>query len=138
PPPPPAPPAAPQVPAQAQPGPVGEPGLAVRVGAESTFEDTTFLADLLIHVLDTNCSDLHLTVGAHPTVRLNGHLTPMEDYPVLTPQVVQKTLYAILTQKQREKFEEELELDFAYSLPGRARFRVNVYKQRDALGAAFR
>jgi twitching motility protein PilT len=52
--------------------------------------------------------------------------------------VIQKTLYAILTQKQREKFEEELELDFAYSLPGRARFRVNLYKQRDALGAAFR
>ena len=47
-------------------------------------------------------------------------------------------LYAILTQKQREKFEEELELDFAYAVPGRARFRVNIYRQRDALGAAFR
>jgi twitching motility protein PilT len=112
--------------------------VAVRVGGASTTEDSNFLADLLIHVLDTGCSDLHMTVGAHPTVRLNGHLTPMEDYPVLTPQVIQKTLYAILTQKQREKFEEELELDFAYSLPGRARFRVNLYKQRDALGAAFR
>jgi twitching motility protein PilT len=132
-PPPPPPPSA-QVPSQGAPA---EP-VAVRVGAESTTEDSSFLADLLIHVLDTNCSDLHLTVGAHPTVRLNGHLTPLEDYPVLTPQVVQKTLYAILTQKQREKFEEELELDFAYSLPGRARFRVNIYKQRDALGAAFR
>ncbi len=56
----------------------------------------------------------------------------------LSPQSVQKTLYAILTQKQREKFEENLELDFAYSLPGQARFRVNLYRQRDALGAAFR
>ncbi|MCU1588953.1 MAG: twitching motility protein, partial [Frankiales bacterium] len=129
------------VPAQSAPAPVqqeAEASTAVRVGAESTTEDSNFLADLLIHVLDQNCSDLHMTVGAHPTVRLNGHLTPLEDYPVLTPQVVQKTLYAILTQKQREKFEEELELDFAYSLPGRARFRVNIYKQRDALGAAFR
>jgi twitching motility protein PilT len=134
PPPPPPPPA--QVPPQGAPAEM--PAAAVRVGAESTTEDSNFLSDLLIHVLDTGCSDLHMTVGAHPTVRLNGHLTPMEDYPVLTPQVVQKTLYAILTQKQREKFEEELELDFAYSLPGRARFRVNVYKQRDALGAAFR
>ncbi|GAC1609469.1 MAG: hypothetical protein NVS3B26_10870 [Mycobacteriales bacterium] len=131
------------VPVQAAPTPAAdiqqpaEP-VAVRVGAESTAEDSNFLADLLVYVLDYNCSDLHMTVGAHPTVRLNGHLTPLEDYPVLTPQVVQKTLYAILTQKQREKFEEELELDFAYSLPGRARFRVNVYKQRDALGAAFR
>src|SRR3954467_370529 len=133
PPPPPPPPA--QVPSQGAPAEVP---VAVRVGAESTSEDSSFLADLLIHVLDSNCSDLHMTVGAHPTVRLNGHLTPLEDYPVMTPQVVQKTLYAILTQKQREKFEEELELDFAYSLPGRARFRVNIYKQRDALGAAFR
>ncbi|MCW2571035.1 MAG: twitching motility protein, partial [Frankiales bacterium] len=73
-----------------------EPVVAVRVGGASTTEDSNFLADLLIHVLDTGCSDLHMTVGAHPTVRLNGHLTPMEDYPVLTPQVIQKTLYAIL------------------------------------------
>jgi twitching motility protein PilT len=47
-------------------------------------------------------------------------------------------MYAVLTQKQREKFEENLELDFAYSVPGRARFRVNMYRQRDALGSAFR
>jgi twitching motility protein PilT len=138
PPPPPAPPApVAQVPMQTAPT-QAQPEIATRVGAESTTDDSNFLADLLIHVLDQSCSDLHMTVGAHPTVRLNGHLTPLEDYPVLTPQVIQKTLYAILTQKQREKFEEELELDFAYSLPGRARFRVNIYKQRDALGAAFR
>ena len=138
---PPAPPAAPSIPEQAAAVSYQQaeaPAGTVRVGAENNSDSSNFLADLLIHVLDTNCSDLHMTVGAHPTVRLNGHLTPLEDYPVLTPQVIQKTLYAILTQKQRERFEEELELDFAYSLPGRARFRVNVYKQRDALGAAFR
>ncbi len=112
--------------------------LAVRVGAEDTSTDSGFLTDLLLEVLDRNCSDLHLTVGARPTLRLHGHLTPMEDRDVLTPQFIQKTLYAILSQKQREKFEEELELDFAYSVPGRARFRVNVYRQRDSLGAAFR
>src|SRR3954468_19095054 len=109
-----------------------------RVGAEDSTPDSTFLADLLLHVLDRGCSDLHLAVGAHPTVRLNGHLTPLDEYPVLTPTVLQQTMYAVLTQKQREKFEENLELDFAYSLPGRARFRVNLYRQRDALGAAFR
>ena len=111
---------------------------ATRMGSEDTSADSNFLADLLLHVLDAGCSDLHLTVGARPTVRLNGHLTQLDDFPVLTPTVIQQTIYAILTQKQREKFEEELELDFAYSLPGRARFRVNLYKQRDALGAAFR
>ena len=56
----------------------------------------------------------------------------------MTPPTIQRMLYAVLTQKQREKFEEELELDFAYAVPGKARFRVNMYRQRDALGAAFR
>ena len=111
---------------------------AVRIGAEDTSEDSAFLSDLLLHVLNNKNSDLHLTVGARPTVRQHGHLVQLEDFEVLTPQFVQKTMYAIMSQKQREKFEEELELDFAYSLPGKARFRVNVYKQRDSVGAAFR
>ena len=135
--------AAPVVPPQAvapvtAPPPAATPEVAVRVGAADTTEDSAFLSDLLIHVLEQGCSDLHLTVGAHPTVRLSGHLTPLDDYPKLAPQIIQKTMYAIMSQKQREKFEEELELDFAYSVPGKARFRVNLYKQRDALGAAFR
>jgi len=101
-------------------------------------ENDISLNDLLMHVLDTGASDLHLTSGARPSIRLNGELRQMEDQPILTPPVIQRVLYAALTQKQREKFEENLELDFAYSVPGRARFRVNVYRQRDALGAAFR
>ncbi len=96
------------------------------------------LNGLLIQVLDRKCSDLHLTTGAPPTVRLNGELVPLEGYATLTAAVLQKLLYAIITQKQRERFEEELELDFAYSVPGRARFRVNLYRQREAIGAAFR
>jgi twitching motility protein PilT len=130
---------APLVPAQAPPAASTQPVETVRVGAEDTSEDSAFLTDLLLHVLERGCSDLHLTVGAHPTVRQSGGLVQLEDdYPILTPQLIQKTMYAIMSQKQREKFEEELELDFAYSVPGKARFRVNVYKQRDSLGAAFR
>jgi twitching motility protein PilT len=101
-------------------------------------EDDINLNDLLMHVLDTGASDLHLTSGARPAIRLNGALRQMENQPVLTPPLIQRVLYAAMTQKQREKFEEVLELDFSYSVPGRARFRVNVYRQRDALGAAFR
>ena len=101
-------------------------------------EDDISLNDLLMRVLDTGASDLHLTSGARPSVRLNGELRQLEDQPILTPPVIQRVMYAALTQKQREKFEENLELDFAYSVPGRARFRVNLYRQRDALGAAFR
>jgi twitching motility protein PilT len=101
-------------------------------------EEDISLNDLLMHVLDTGASDLHLTSGARPAIRLNGSLQQMESEPILTPPVIQRVIYAALTQKQREKFEENLELDFAYSVPGRARFRVNVYRQRDAIGAAFR
>ena len=132
-------PAAAVVPEQATPSAAAAPvQQAVRVGAEDTSEDSAFLSNLLIHVIEEGCSDLHLTVGAHPTVRKSGGLQQLEEFPTLTPQLIQKTMYAIMSQKQREKFEEELELDFAYALPGRARFRVNVYKQRDAVGAAFR
>jgi twitching motility protein PilT len=122
----------------ASPSTAEEESLAVRVGAEDTSDDSGFLSDLLIETLDRGCSDLHLTVGAPPTVRLHGALTPMEGRALMTPQMLVKVLYAILSQKQREKFEQELELDFSYSVPGRARFRVNIYRQRDALGAAFR
>jgi twitching motility protein PilT len=109
-----------------------------RTSTEVDNEDGINLNDLLVEVLNSGASDLHLTTGARPALRINGELIQMEDQPILTPPVIQRVLYAALTQKQREKFEEELELDFAYSVPGRARFRVNVYRQRDSLGAAFR
>src|SRR3954471_18838310 len=96
------------------------------------------LTELLIEVLDRNASDLHLTAGARPTIRMNGSLEQLEDRPIMPPPVIQRMMYAVLAQKQREKFEEVLELDFAYAVPGKARFRVNLYKQRDAVGAAFR
>jgi twitching motility protein PilT len=108
---------------------------ALEEGSET---EAALLTELLIQVQDTGASDLHVTSGARPTLRLQGTLVPLEDRPLLTPPVIQRMLYAILTQKQREKFEEQLELDFAYALPGRARFRVNLYRQRDSLGAAFR
>jgi twitching motility protein PilT len=105
---------------------------------EGVLEDDLNLHELLGVVLDRSASDLHLTSGSRPQIRLNGHLTPLEDFPELTPNVIQRVMYAAITQKQRERFEEVLELDFAYSVPGKARFRVNMYRQRDSVGAAFR
>ena len=94
--------------------------------------------ELLGALLDHEGSDLHLTAGAPPVVRVHGELERLEGYPALSPRALQGMIYAILPQKLRERFEQELELDMSYSLPGRARFRVNVYMQRDAIGAAFR
>ena len=101
-------------------------------------EDDFSLVQALTVMLDRGASDLHITSGARPTIRVSGSLLQLEEFEVLTPPVIQRVVYAILTQAQRLKFEEELELDFAYSLPGRARFRVNIYRQRESLGAAFR
>src|SRR3989449_2952102 len=89
-------------------------------------------------VLGRGASDLHLTAGAPPTIRLHGDLIRLVDYPVLSPRALQGMIYAILPQKMRERLEGELELDMSYALPGKARFRVNVYFQRDSIGAAFR
>src|SRR4051812_14954353 len=96
------------------------------------------LADLLLDVVAHRASDLHITAGAHPTIRVRGRLVPLEDYPVLDTQMTREVVYSILTNDQRQRLETDWQLDFAYSIPGKARFRVNAYFQRAALGAAFR
>ncbi|MDQ1538844.1 MAG: twitching motility protein PilT, partial [Actinomycetota bacterium] len=138
----PAPASPPAAPSQPAPPDTAGQADAHAAGRSAIEEDSSFesglLTELLIEVLDKGASDLHLTAGARPTMRLHGSLGQLEDRPILTPPVIQRMLYAVLTQRQREKFEENLELDFSYAVPGHARFRVNVYQQRDALGAAFR
>src|ERR687891_656017 len=96
------------------------------------------IPELLEIVIDRGASDLHLTTGSPPVIRMNGVLHRLEDYPQLEPDHLQRMVYSILTQRQRERLEQDLELDVSYALPGKGRFRVNVYFQRDALGAAFR
>lgn len=83
-------------------------------------------------------SDLHCTVGVPPMARVDGALLALEGFEVLKPEPIRRVMFGILSQRQREQFEEELELDFAYQLLGEARFRVNLYQQRDSIGAAFR
>ncbi|MEA2435305.1 MAG: twitching motility protein PilT [Actinomycetota bacterium] len=96
------------------------------------------LAEFLEAVIDGSGSDLHLTSGLPPMIRVHGELAPIAGYRKLFPQDLQAMLYSMLTQKQREIFEEKLELDISYSLPGKARFRVNVFQQRDAMGSVMR
>lgn len=93
--------------------------------------------EILTEAMELGASDLHMTVGVPPIVRINGALQRL-DYPRLTPDDTKEIIYGILTQRQREKFEEEMELDFSYSVPGKARFRTNAYFQRNSIGAAFR
>ncbi len=97
----------------------------------------TGLSDYLFDAVRLGASDLHVTAGLPPMVRVHGKVQPL-DYPPLTPNATRELIYDILSNDQRQRLENEWELDFSYSLPRTARFRVNVYFQRGALGAAFR
>src|SRR4051812_21135775 len=94
-------------------------------------------ADILLEVIDAGASDLHLTVGAPPMVREKGRLRPL-DYPQLSSQDTREIVYSILNNDQRKRLENEWQIDLSYSVPGRARFRVNAYFQRASVGAVMR
>jgi twitching motility protein PilT len=83
-------------------------------------------------------SDLHLTAGSAPVLRVRGAVSPMDRFPHLTASDTQQLLYRILSTEQQKRLEVERQIDLSYAIPGVARFRVNVFFQRDSLGAAFR
>src|SRR5512141_2747490 len=95
------------------------------------------LSDLLKRMLEMRGSDLHITTNSPPQVRVHGHLTPL-DMPPLTPAETKQLAYSVLTDAQKHRFEENLELDFSFGLKGLARFRGNCFNQRGATGAVFR
>ena len=94
--------------------------------------------DLLEQVVIRGASDLHVTVGSEPVVRVNGSLERLDEFARLSPEDTQRMLYRILSTEQQKHFETKRQIDISYSIPGLARFRVNVYFQRESLGAAFR
>ena len=96
------------------------------------------LDTLLERVVDVGGSDLHLTAGAEPMVRIHGTVQPVGGFPVLTGSQIRRLIYGVINSKQRERFEENKELDTSHTIPGKGRFRVNVLLQRDAVGAVIR
>src|SRR3954452_16268773 len=95
------------------------------------------LSDLLKKMLELSGSDLHISTNSPPQVRVHGHLQPL-DMPMLTPSETKQLAYSVLTDAQKHRFEEHLELDFSFGLKGLARFRGNLFNQRGATGAVFR
>ncbi|WP_281535915.1 PilT/PilU family type 4a pilus ATPase [Cryobacterium breve] len=121
--------------------PQGSPEMArghapVHIGPDGRPADQD-LIDALHLVLELEASDLHITVGAPPTIRIDGALRPIEGLPVWLPEKVRTALHSIISPADLERFEDDRELDFAYTAAG-ARFRVNFYHQRNSIGAAFR
>ena len=94
--------------------------------------------DLLAETVTNDASDLHLTVGSQPTIRVRGHLQRLDNFPQMDPELSRTLLYSIMSTEQQKELEVKRQIDMSHSVPGLARFRVNVYFQRRSLGAAFR
>jgi twitching motility protein PilT len=107
-------------------------------GAPPPGSDVPHVDDLLRLLIDREGSDLHITVGSPPGLRLRGEIVAVEGAKSLTPRDTQEMLLSLMSEEQRRRFETELELDFAYSIPGLSRFRTNVFQQRNSMGAVFR
>jgi twitching motility protein PilT len=103
-----------------------------------TQTQTLALEDILKFGVQRNCSDVHLKAGAPPLFRLYGDLYPATNVPPLTPEDTRRLVYSILPDEKREEFERRKEVDFAFTIPDLARFRVNALMQRGTVEAVFR
>jgi twitching motility protein PilT len=95
------------------------------------------LPELLQKVVEVNGSDLHITTKTPPQIRIHGHLERLE-LPELNPADTKQLTYSVLTDSQKKRFEETLELDFSFGIQGLARFRCNMFHQRGSVGAVYR
>jgi twitching motility protein PilT len=95
------------------------------------------LPELLKIVVDRDGSDLHISTSTPPQVRIHGHLERLA-MPEMNPSETKQLVYSVLTDSQKKRFEESLELDFSFGIKGLARFRCNVFNQRGAVGAVYR
>src|SRR5436190_1868794 len=95
------------------------------------------LPELLKTLVENSGSDLHITTDTPPQIRVHGHLKPL-DLPSLGPAETKNLAYSVLTDAQKKRFEEALELDFSFGIRGIARFRCNVFNQRGAVAAVYR
>jgi twitching motility protein PilT len=96
------------------------------------------LSELLRKLSELGGSDLHVTTGTPPLVRVHGTIRPLDGYRPLTSAETKQLAYSVLTDAQKHRFEENLELDFSFGVKGLSRFRANLFNQRGAVGAVFR
>lgn len=104
----------------------------------ATAESQITLPELLRKMTDAGGSDLHLSTNSAPQVRVHGHLSPLTGFGPMTPADTKRLAYSVLTDAQKHRFEENLELDFSFGLKGMSRFRANLFNQKGAVGAVFR
>lgn len=100
--------------------------------------ETLHINDLLRKAIEQGASDLHLKVGSHPIIRVDGLLRPMLEFRRLMQEDTIAMAFSIMNNRQKQKFKENLEIDIAYSVPGLGRFRVNIFQQRGTVGLVLR
>jgi len=105
---------------------------------QTSVESQVTLPDLLKKMTDLGGSDLHLSTNSAPQVRVHGHLAPLPGFGNMTPSDTKRLAYSVLTDAQKHRFEENLELDFSFGLKGMSRFHANLFNQKGAVGAVFR
>lgn len=99
---------------------------------------TISIKELLTKTIEKGASDLHIVVGSPPIMRLNGNLEAMHEYPVLKPDETQEIIYSVMSEEQIAMFETDRECDLSFGIEGLSRFRLNVYRDRGSVVAAFR
>ncbi|MCL4694528.1 MAG: PilT/PilU family type 4a pilus ATPase, partial [Candidatus Hydrogenedentes bacterium] len=99
---------------------------------------TISIKELLTKTIEKGASDLHIVVGSPPIIRLNGNLEAMHEYPVLKPDETQEIIYSVMSEEQIAMFETDRECDLSFGIEGLSRFRLNVYRDRGSVVAAFR
>ena len=114
------------------------PGDPVSIGAQVPSDPEQQMGQLLQLVVEHDASDLHLTVGVRPTIRIDGVLHEVDDHQALTPERVEGLLNTVLNADQKKRLKEEKEIDLSLPYEDKARFRVNIFTQRGYLAAAFR
>jgi twitching motility protein PilT len=96
------------------------------------------LVEILHKAAALNASDIHITAGSRPVVRIDGKITPLMEYPILTPEMTQRLIYSVMSEKHRKQLEEKRQVDFSFSVKDVGRFRANVFFQRGSVAGVFR
>ncbi len=96
------------------------------------------LIDIIQKAVRMNASDIHITSGAKPAIRVDGNIVFLNEFPVLTPDMTQKLAYSVMSERHRKTLEERGQVDFSFGVKDIGRFRANVFYQRSSVAAAFR
>ena len=105
---------------------------------ENLQEREVKIVDILNLAVQKNASDIHITAGARPSLRIDGKIVQLLEYPILTPDLTQRMAYSVMSEKHKKQLEERRQVDFSFGIKNLGRFRANVFFQRGSIACVFR